>query len=59
MIYRYLRIPYAVKLALSAGFGVLCGKVVLDNLKLEKPVKIEDIPVSEIDPSEDWSQPST
>ena len=53
MIYRYLRIPYAVKLALSAGFGVLCGKVVLDNLKLEKPVKIEDIPVSEIDPSED------
>ena len=53
MIYRYLRIPYAVKLVLSAGFGVLCGKVVLDNLKLEKPVKIEDIPVSEIDPSED------
>ena len=53
LIKQYLRIPYAVKLLLSAGFGVVCGKMVLDNLGLEKPVKIEDIPVSEIDPSED------
>lgn len=53
LIKKYLSIPYAVKLMLSAGFGVICGKVILDNLGLEKPVKIEDIPVSEIDPSED------
>ena len=53
LIKQYLRIPIALKLMLSAGFGCLCGKVVLDNLKLEKPVKIEDVPVSEIDPSED------